>query len=243
MKTKKGFILYFDILGYKNIVTNKKLEYILDLYSEKQGELNFALVFNKNYIKNKDKLLMRCFSDNFLFLYEHRPFCECNTEKMKINYCTTLNGMMGMASIIQSQFLEQGILTRGSLSYGELSYNSKIVYGKDLIEAVLLEEGHNEPSIVLSEKFKNINHKPFEYTKCVCPFMYRKESREDYTKVISGVKKYLKNLEIKKISGDEKDKILFKIQWMIESICAYFDFNKTVEIYEKDEKFILREKH
>ena len=194
MKSKKGFILYFDILGYKNIVNNttpknsERLKYLLDVYSERQGNLNFALIFNKGYINNRDKLMMRCFSDNFLFLYENRSYEECDTKVKKYNYFNTLNNIIGIASLIQNQFIEQGILTRGSISFGEISFNSRIIYGKSLIKAVELEENHKEPSIVVDEYFKTIEDRElYLYKEYVSPFICWNNSKLDHKTIVKGI--------------------------------------------------------
>ena len=208
-------------MGYKSIVngsdngSDERFKYILDLYSEKQGKLNFSFVFSNEYIKNKDRLLMRCFSDNFLFLYENRPFSECTTQVTKANYYQTLSSMIGVAQMIQSQFLEQGILTRGSITFGELFYNSKIIYGKSLINAVVLEEGHPEPSIVLDPVFSSIaNQNEFTYTPFVNPFMYHRNSEA-----------------LDDCSQEEKDHILYKINWMIDRMNEHFQYSGSKQYY------------
>ena len=238
MYCKHGFILYFDIMGYKSIVngsdngSDERFKYILDLYSEKQGKLNFSFVFSNEYIKNKDRLLMRCFSDNFLFLYENRPFSECTTQVTKANYYQTLSSMIGVAQMIQSQFLEQGILTRGSITFGELFYNSKIIYGKSLINAVVLEEGHPEPSIVLDPVFSSIaNQNEFTYTPFVNPFMYHRNSEADHYAIVGGVKKYLQSLSLDDCSQEEKDHILYKINWMIDRMNEHFQYSGSKQYY------------
>ena len=238
MYCKKGFILYFDIIGYKNIVnsssnrSDERFKYILDLYSEKQGKLNFAFVFNSDYIKNKDKLLMRCFSDNFLFLYENRSFSECTTQVTIANYYHTLSRMISVAQMIQSQFLEQGILTRGSITFGELFYNSKIIYGKSLINAVVLEENHPEPSIILDPFFSSIaNPNSFTYTSFVNPFMYHRDSEADHYAILGGIKKYLQTLSLDDCSQEDKNHILYKINWIIDKMNEHFQYSGSKQYY------------
>ena len=232
MKEEEGFILYFDILGYKNIVNSatpeidERLRYILDLYSERQGRLNFDFVFNEKYINNKEKLMMRCFSDNFLFLYENRNYEECDTEKKRINYFLTLNNMICVASMIQRQFIEKGILTRGSISFGKINYNSKIIYGKSLIKAVELEEGHEEPSIVVDNYFKSIEDKQlYLYEKMVSPFDCHKNSSLDHYEIVCGIKKYLSTLDLSNCSDEDKNHILKKIKWLIDKMNEHFAYN------------------
>ena len=247
MNKKTGFILYFDILGYKNIVNgatkeeDERLKYILDLYSEKQGTLNFSFVFSSEYIKNKKRLFMKCFSDNFLFLYENRPFSECTTPKLKENYYLTLLNMIGTAQMIQSQFLEEGILTRGSLSFGELFYNSKIVYGKSLVKAVILEEGHREPSIAIDEFFSSIADPTFyTYSPFVNPFIYQSNSEADHFVIVGGIKKYLQTLSLENCSQEDKDYILRKIKWIIDKMNKHFQYD-GVKQYYLDDDLKLRE--
>lgn len=249
MHNKKGFILYFDILGYKNLInpmakeSKKRLKFILDNFSERQCWLNFVFNFGDGLIKNKEKLFMKSFSDNFLFLYESIDFNECNTESKKINYYLTLNNIMCVASMIQSQFLEQGILIRGSISFGEIAYNTSIIYGKDLVNAIELEEGHSEPSIVLDNYFKTIaDNKMFSYRNSVSPFHYHNTSSHDHKEIIKGINTYLSYLDLSTATIEDKEHILEKINWIIEAMNNYFVYKNVVK-YElsKDLKLIIKQ--
>ena len=74
MERKKGYILYFDILGYKSILQNnteeenERIANIICQFSDFYSKSNFALGYESKF--DKEKLFVRSFSDNFLFVYE-----------------------------------------------------------------------------------------------------------------------------------------------------------------------------
>lgn len=74
MDKKTGFILYIDLLGYKDMLNkhtpqdDERMQDILNQFTQTFSKINFSLYFGSSY--DKSKLFKKFFSDNFLFLYE-----------------------------------------------------------------------------------------------------------------------------------------------------------------------------
>ena len=220
MKKKKGYIIYFDILGYKEILKhnnaeeNERIANVLEQFSNYYVRANVKLGYGSKF--EYDKLLVRSFSDNFLILYEIE----------KDDYLGFLV-MQSIATKIQYQFLCVGVLTRGSITYGEIEYNENIVFGNDLIRAVELEKNHSEPSIIIDVNLKSVfdkNNIPFK--NVVELFDVWPNSELNYTDCIDGLRKYLKQLN--KYYVDNK--ILDKFKWVIDRVNDYFAREQKKEI-------------
>ena len=220
MKTKQGYILYFDILGYKSLLhnnseqENKKvadiLERIVNLYSKFDSNIEYAKGFDKN------KLFKRFFSDNFLFLYEIE---QDDYNGLKI--------IQEVASKIQYQFLCSGLLTRGSITYGEISYTDDIVFGLDLVRAVELEDSHRMPSMAVDEKLKDVFMKNnIEFKEEITLFDILSKEQIDYTQCVEGIKIYLENLNKKYVDN----KIIDKIKWFLTQLNIYFGNNQQINL-------------
>ncbi len=217
MKRKTGFILYIDILGYKDMLNSKendkRLQNILDRFTDIFSKLNFAFAFGQNY--DECKLLKKFFSDNFLFLYE----------ASKDNFMD-FSCFKCVASQIQYQFLLAGILTRGSITYGTIYYNDDIVYGVDLIKAVELEKNHKEPSVKINSSFRALsenNHE--EFTDTVDLFCVHPNSKLDYDDCVNGISKYIENLDYRYVD----ERVLYKINWIIERLNDYFGKDQNIK--------------
>lgn len=218
MKKKKGFILYFDVLGYKNILRNnselenEKIADIFNQFSTFFSKSNVALGYGTEF--DKDKLYIKAFSDNFLFVYE-----------LNENDYKGLNTLQLVATLIQNQFLKVGLLTRGSITYGEISYNDYIVFGIDLINAVELEENHKMPSIVVDPKLQKIfEGTDLQFKNEVDLFNVWPNSKIDYEECIDGINKYLVQLNKTYVNND----ILEKIDWVIHRLNDYFEDKQKI---------------
>ena len=246
MYKKNGIILYFDILGYKNIVTqeneNEKtfLRRILDNFSTQQCFLNFALSYGESFYKNKRKVFVRAFSDNFLHLYECEDYSKCLNKNQQFVFYHNLKCMIGLASIIQTQFLKSGILTRGSITFGTIYYNHSLIFGESIVRAVDLENGHREPSILIDKTItEKLKKDGFEVEEYCCPFFTHPDSFLDYNELINGVNKWLLSLQSQKINDEkEKEKLLMKINWLLNEMSEYFSF-ENIKKYNVTDSFKL----
>lgn len=212
MQTITGFILYVDILGYKNLVFNmdsfsqEKTKKIFESFAERYAFLSFSLGYGQSF--DSRKLLKRCFSDNFLFVYK--------SSKESI---LDLLILQGIASHIQTQFLYNGMLTRGSISYGSVDYSEDIVYGRDLVNAIMLEENHFEPSITIDNNLKALlEDNQVTYRKHNVPFDVHPDDKISLMDIRKGIEKYLR--ELSKLPCN--DRPMGKIKWLIDQVNAYF---------------------
>ena len=233
MNKKRGFILYFDILGYKDILKhntaeeNDRIAEIICKFSDFYSKSNFALGYGSEF--DDKKLFVRSFSDNFLFVYE-----------LEKNDFVGLAILQLVATRIQYQFLTVGLLTRGSITYGEILENDNIVFGLDLIHAVELEEGHRMPSIVIDPSLKFIfNGKEINYKEEVELFDVWPTSKLDYEDCIKGIKCCLN--QINKTYADKN--VLNKIEWVISKLNEYFEKDQqTKYILVVDYKYHLEKR-
>lgn len=233
MNKKTGFILYIDLLGYKDMLNkytpqdDERMQDILNQFTQTFANINFLLYFGSSY--DESKLFKKFFSDNFLFLYESE---ENNFENF-MNF-------QGAASQIQYQFLKVGILTRGAITYGTLYHNDDIVYGLDLIKAVEMEGNHREPSVIVDERFKTlVESHNMEFANTIKLFSTHADSEWDFEDCVVGIKKYLEYLN--KSNADER--VLAKIKWVIDRLNDYF--GKEQKIYYElkcETKYSLVEK-
>lgn len=221
MEKKKGYILYFDIIGYKSLLKhnteqeNDEIANLLDSFSNFYSKSNVVMGFGAKF--DPEKLIIKSFSDNFLFVYESQK-----------DDVLELVNFQWIASLIQYQFLCVGILTRGSITYGTIFYNEHIVFGQDLIKAVEFEENHKTPSIVVDESLKSVfANSCFEFKNEIELFNVHANSPLDYRDCIKGLEKYVERLN--RISVD--DKILEKVNYVIEKLNDYFEQEQKTKCY------------
>ena len=223
MEKKNGFILYFDVLGYKNIVQNNtdeencQIASILEHFSKVYSIANSALGYGSNL--KREKLKVRCFSDNFLIFYE-----------LERNDYEGLRIFQLVATRIQYQFLTVGLLTRGSISFGEAWFSDTMVFGAGIIHAVELEEGHRMPSIVNDKSLSDVfDNTPFDFQEEVDLFDVWPNSKLDYDDCINGIIKYLTFLN----KSHADNSTLEKIRWVIDRLNRYFEKDQKTH-YELD---------
>lgn len=212
MKKIKGYILYIDLLGYKNLLRNnsekenERIKRILEEFTEIYTSLDFRCIFGEEF--DESRVLKRYFSDNFIFVYK--------SEKEDF---MVLKRMQTLASHIQNQFINCGLLVRGSLLYGEIEYSAEIVFGVDLIRAVELEN-HAEPSILIDKELKSIfDENGCEFHEHNDLFSVKETSEADRKEIVDGINKCIENLNRTNIADQ---KIYDKIAWLIDKTNEYF---------------------
>ena len=215
METKNGFIIYLDLLGYKNLLHSNNKEHVQQLESFIEG-------FNKDYVKSlvaehydrifdEKRLLFRCYSDNFLIFYESQ-----NLNK----------GLLGLCIFLTSDFLGsaicKGFMFRASIVYGELSYNDEVIFGSSIVEAYELESGHLEPSIVLSKELKEVYERDKMYEdEIMSPFaQYYPSDRKSANDYYQGIEILIDRLN-RQSFVDERT--IAKYRWLINEYNRYFD--------------------
>lgn len=240
VKTIKGFILYFDILGYKSIMNSDNIELqnalINRINNFTSGQYLYDLKLMDLYKKySNDDFLFRCFSDNFIFVYKS----DLTIKSFML--------MIEFSKLIYLQFFNNGFLIRGSLSFGAIEYTDYIVEGSDLIKAYELENNHNEPSIILSNELldfynngmDNFDDYNFSIDKKgnILPFTFWFNTRDDANMFVGYFNKYLYYLKLQRISDPVViKKTIDKVNYLIDVFNSYFS-NKEHVLSHIDESF------
>lgn len=149
---KEYYIIYFDILGYKqyfeeNEENQQLLHYIIHMIDDVEKRVG---IYEKI---NKSKLKVKAFSDNLIIGLE--------TDKLLDPEDYLIMGFV--AANIQATILRKyGLLIRGGFTKGKFYINENIVYGKGLIRAVQLESIAKYPRILVDkETIKKENWEKF----------------------------------------------------------------------------------
>ena len=132
---KERFIAFFDILGFKNLVTGLKMDIIIERMNELVDIINLSI---KNPIRGKndelpsdEKLLNYIqFSDSVVFY----------TEGLSANEFSRL---LYVSKVFIYFSLLRGLPMRGCISHGEFYVNNNIFFGKTLIDAYENGESQN----------------------------------------------------------------------------------------------------
>ena len=213
IKKATGYILYIDILGYKEAVLlddGESIEKLKELLVKMQPLYFAHHALFEGF--NQDKLYVNYFSDNILIFY---PSSEPD-----IN---VFAGMCYLANIVQASGICRGFLTRGSLSYGSIEYNHTIVFGKAVIDSYEYEKNNLWPSVCLSPELKDFvetNEIKME-DKTLSPFGYFHETDHYAKKVcLAGIEKALRRLNHQKVVSES---ILSKYEWLIGEYNRYFN--------------------
>lgn len=153
IKVDKYFILYFDILGYKeNLKRYGEEKCLRPIYLG----INFAIKDYIEWINNvqfalatKIKIHYRVFSDNILVAIKRS---KNELENIYALYCLSKFVM----NIQLTLAIEFGIFIRGCFHYGNLFFDKTILYGNGLIEAVTYEEKIAVyPRLILTTELKD----------------------------------------------------------------------------------------
>ena len=147
-KTSNYIIAYLDMLGAKQMICNDNdFDFLnhLNMFMEDAIEESGGGIFSK-----KEEIFVKIFSDNILLAIELKE----NDKQRDDKIATLLNTVAN----IYNEILRYGYLMRGAIVEGEFFHNDIIVYGKGLVEAVLLEENKADvPRIIVRAKVTEPN--------------------------------------------------------------------------------------
>lgn len=132
IKTEDYFIAYFDILGYKKIVSEGIIneKQFIGIIQEILQKVNKVINLKK---QTKCEFKFYCFSDNFLICIK----CNNSEYAKQIHSLTSLIWIM---QILQCSMISLNkIFIRGSIVKGKLYCDKNFVYGEGLINAYTLE--------------------------------------------------------------------------------------------------------
>ena len=224
IKTSQYYVVHIDFLGAKNIITqDKEDKFLNDLNNIYKNAIWDAKEFTGT---NLDGLVTRIFSDNILFAI-----------KIGDNFIEESHKMLMLIQLVghfQNRALKKGYLVRGGIAKGSFYKCKNFIYGKGLVDAVLLEtENAIYPRVVLQpgleklcEVFINKDEDGFYYVNC-----YKCST----TGIIESAKLSLLNM-LNKTNNDRK--IIQKILWFVDYHNAYVKM-----LLSKDEMFSGYTKH
>ncbi len=144
--TTNRFVLFFDILGFKDMVQAHDHQYTLDklnLLKDKIDEIN-GKEFGDDEIKiAADQTRSATFSDSIIFF-------------SKSNGVEDLLKILYNAYSILHNAIENGIPIKGSISCGQVTvdFNKSIFFGKPIIDAYLLHENLQMLTVVTDHHFE-----------------------------------------------------------------------------------------
>lgn len=151
LKLNEYYILYVDILGYKNKMDSLK--------NNSSGQSDFLNQINdivqdcykkeREQRKRNSPIKVKVFSDNIIFTIRVLSESYYNNENVK--------RLCSIASRMQEMFLKRyGILFRGSITKGQLYIDDKFVFGQGIIDAYMLENNLAlYPRIIIDKKIEN----------------------------------------------------------------------------------------
>ncbi|MES2363971.1 MAG: hypothetical protein V4646_19530 [Pseudomonadota bacterium] len=135
---EKRAVLFLDILGFKQLIQDKKEDLILSALEVPQH------LQNQSPFDGKTEMKISAFSDSIAV-----------SEVIKEDHIGVIR-MMGYASYLWWKFFAKGVLTRGGIAVGDLRHKDGIIFGPAMNEAYELEsQVANYPRIALSEDVRD----------------------------------------------------------------------------------------
>lgn len=145
---KSYYIAYFDVLGYKEFFRNnpdKVSDFLNMIHTGIQGTISKISGANQSVLAASVALMnieVRVFSDNILLCLEEM---ETGFERIRL-----LSFIMMVAEIQRGFITQCNLFVRGGITKGMLSINPDYVFGKGLIDAVMMEENTVYPRIEIA---------------------------------------------------------------------------------------------
>lgn len=233
-KVNECYIVYFDILGYKQYFEDNEEDYeLLDTITHMIADVKLHFNVLKD-LGHKD-IHIKAFSDNVIVCV------NCNDLAEKEIYQL---GFL-IAYIEQYILVRYNLLLRGGFTKGKIYFNSDIVYGKGLIRAVELENKAKFPRIIVDQMFTEKN---FEFAKhnlalqdidgqLYLDYFLNFGIMKDHYKIIrkniiNQIKKYGKYNNLREENNVKtRESIIQKILWVVEK------YNQSCDVRTKpDEK-------
>jgi len=128
LQLAEHYILYIDILGYKDILAKSDGQDFLNT-------INLVFFRTKNYVENINlvhiEYKFKAFSDNIVVATEIKHIYD---------RIAVLSNISFIAGGIQSLFLAKNIMCKGAITRGSLCMDEVFVFGSGLIRAHMLGE-------------------------------------------------------------------------------------------------------
>jgi len=148
---KLKYLFYLDILGFRNLIKEKSSEYIFNTIDKCLDIFYTWEIFNELFST-------LYFSDTIIFYQTSEEYKQ-----------TSFLDIYGIAGLIYSKLLSEGIPVRGAITYGEFTVKldsksrNNIYFGNALVEAFDLEKKEEWVGIIISSSaYKNIDNKMIE---------------------------------------------------------------------------------
>lgn len=135
IKYKKSFVAFLDVLGFKEIIKQGKLDK-LNIYF---NEVNRIVDYLKKLINDIECIVI---SDSIIISV---PFDEKNNFKRLNKLC---DGIM----LLQYHLIKKDIWIRGAISFGDTYCKNNQIVGQGYINAYLLEQEAIYPRVILDSK-------------------------------------------------------------------------------------------
>jgi len=136
-------IVFFDIMGFKNLVYNSPH---IDVLHKMEKLSRIVKVIDEHKFKDEDKELLvkaTTFSDSIIIISENDTIASAKN-------------IMLVSSFIMDFCFEESIPIKGCVAHGKLTadFDKSLFFGKPLIEAFLLHEELNMYSVILHHTFE-----------------------------------------------------------------------------------------
>jgi hypothetical protein len=146
LKTEKGMVGFFDVLGYQNIIDNNKISDAAHILSESftripervENKLSESLKESKKtYELIKDRMKFIIISDSIIIAI---PFLRLTEDEKNLELVKKGNEFQLLYFFISASFLlhlsfDEGFPLRGAIDYGEFYVQDRTFAGKPFINA------------------------------------------------------------------------------------------------------------
>ena len=159
---QKRFVIFLDLLGFKNTSIGMTCEEILSILKTFHNEVvrnNFydillheqrlddGSVYLDLNLKDGDLTHGKICGDDFRFSF----FSDSAIISIDPSQLPTRNNLLTLCKSLQFQLLLKKILVRGGIAYGELYHEADFAFGPALIDAIQVEQNIEIPMIGLHE--------------------------------------------------------------------------------------------
>lgn len=140
INTNNRFVAFFDIMGFKNLVSTRTHEEVIKLMEVISA---FAKIIDNNKFKEYSILKTTIFSDSIIIISSDDSI-------------DSAIHIMLASSLLVEKTIELGIPIKGSISYGMFTANfeKSLFIGQPLIDAFLLQEELFLYSVVMHHTFE-----------------------------------------------------------------------------------------
>jgi hypothetical protein len=162
-----GYLGFFDVLGYKDLISNNKLDKVVDIYNKTlldlaekaiiiEGKHEYARVADQQpvkYLAFSDTIIL--YQDESLYI----PRIELKSRALR--EIQSLKIFMETVSYLLRLSFERGIPIRGAVSYGRYYATERgCILGEPIVEAYKMEQAQDWAGAIIcksvQEKFYDI---------------------------------------------------------------------------------------